>query len=130
MVASRIEHMIGLTVRRLLVLALVIVSGGRVAAGQPGVASDITRQTSGSFVFTDPGSRHPITVWFCRPPSLAADTRIVFVMHGSEPETARQACYIAASELQVLNAIVLAPQFSREHYPQDSYTFGNMLDAT
>ena len=66
--------MTGLTVRRLLVLALVIVSGVRVAAGQPGVASDITRQPSGTFVFTDPGSRHPITVWFCRPPSLAANS--------------------------------------------------------
>ena len=41
--------MTGLTVRRLLVLALVIVSGVRVAAGQPGVASDITRQPSGIF---------------------------------------------------------------------------------
>ena len=124
------EHVARLAARRLLALALVIVSGGRVAADQPGVASDITRQTSGSFVFTDPGSRHPLTVWFCRPPSLAAETRIVFVMHGSEPQTARQACDIAASELQVLNAIVLAPQFSKEHYPRDAYTFGNMLDAT
>jgi hypothetical protein len=124
------EHVASLSAQRLLALAFVIVSGDRVAAGQPGVASDITRQTSGSFVFTDPGSHHPITVWFCRPPALATDTRIVFVMHGSEPQTARQACQIAASELQVLNAIVLAPQFSKEHYPQDAYTFGNMLDGT
>jgi hypothetical protein len=32
-------------------------------------------------------------------------------------------------ELQALNAIVLAPQFSEEHYPQDAYMFGNMLDS-
>ena len=114
---------------KVLALALVIISGGRVAAGQPGVASNITRQTAGSFVFADPGTHHPITVWFCRPPSLATEARIVFVMHGSESQTARQACDIAASDLQVLNAIVLAPQFSEEHYPQDAYTFGNMLDS-
>jgi hypothetical protein len=110
-------------------LTLAIVSGGRLAAGQPNVA-EIKRQASGSFVFTDPGSHHPITVWFCRPPSLATNTRIVFVMHGSESETARQACDIAASDVQVLNAIVLAPQFSEKYYPGDAYTFGNMLDAT
>jgi hypothetical protein len=96
--------------------------------GQPGAASDITRQTSGSFVFTDPPSHHPITVWFCRPPSLAADTRIVFVMHGSESKTARQACEIASSDVRALNAVLLAPQFAEEHFPGDAYTFGNMLD--
>jgi len=121
--------MAGLTTQRLLTLALVIVSGGPVAAGQAGVASEITRQTSGSFVFRDPGSHHPTTVWFCRPPSLAADTRIVFVMHGSESQTARQACSIASSDVRVLNAIVLAPQFSEQYYPGDAYTFGNMLDS-
>ena len=110
-------------------LTLAIVSAGRLVAGQPNVA-DIKRQTSGSFVFTDPGSHHPITVWFCRPPSLATDTGIVFVMHGSESQTARQACDIAASHVPVLNAIVLAPQFSERYYPGDAYTFGNMLDAT
>jgi poly(3-hydroxybutyrate) depolymerase len=109
----------------LLSLGLLAMNSAPVAGGQ-GAASDIARQASGSFVFTD---QHPITVWFCRPPSLSADSRIVFVMHGSESRTARQACDIAASELPTLNAIVLAPQFSEQHYPQDAYMFGNMLDA-
>jgi hypothetical protein len=77
---------------QLLAFAVVIVCSGRVAAGQPGVASEIKRQASGSFVFTDSGSHHPITVWFCRPPLLGTDTRIAFIMHGSESQTARQAC--------------------------------------
>jgi len=112
-----------------LAFALVVIAD-RIAAAQPGVAaSAITGQTSGSFLFKDPGSHHPITVWFCRPPSLSTDVRIVFVMHGSESRTARQACDIASSDVQALNAIVLAPQFSEEHYPQDAYTFGNMLDS-
>jgi hypothetical protein len=89
----------------------------------------IKRQESGSFVFTDPGSQHPITVWFCRPPSLAADTRIVFVMHGSQSQTARQACEIASADVHAMNALVLAPQFSETYYPDDAYMFGDMLDA-
>jgi poly(3-hydroxybutyrate) depolymerase len=98
--------------KSLLALALLI-NSAPVASGQ-GAASDITRQASGSFVFTD---HHPITVWFCRPPSLGNDSRIVFVMHGSESQTARQACDIASPELAPLNAIVLAPQFSEQYYP-------------
>ena len=81
-------------------LAIVLVAAAvRVFTGQPDAALAITRQVSGSFVFTDPGSHHPITVWFCRPPSLAPDTRIVFIMHGSESETARQACTIASPDI-------------------------------
>ena len=94
-----------LTTHPLVAFALMIVCAGRAAAGQPSVASEINRQASGSFAFTDPGSHHPITVWFCRPPSLGTDTRIVFIMHGSESQTARQACDIAASDVPVLNAI-------------------------
>jgi hypothetical protein len=100
----------------------------RFSASQPAGASAIKRQVSGSFVFTDPGSHHPITVWFCRPHSFATDTRIVFVMHGSESQTARQACDIASPDLQTLNALVLAPQFAETHYPGDSYMVGDMLD--
>jgi poly(3-hydroxybutyrate) depolymerase len=110
--------------KSLLALALLI-NNAPVVSGQ-GAASDITRQASGSFVFTD---QHSITVWFCRPPSLGNDSRIVFVMHGSESQTARQACDIASPALAPLNAIVLAPQFSEQYYPGDAYMFGNMLDA-
>jgi hypothetical protein len=41
-------------------------------------------------------------------------------MHGSESETARQACEIALPYLQPLNAIVLAPQFSEQYFPGDA----------
>jgi hypothetical protein len=101
-----------LTAHHLLAFAVVILCGGRAAAGQLNVASEINRHASGSFVFTDSGSHHAITVWFCRPPVLGTDTRIAFIMHGSDSQTARQACDIAAPEVQALNAIVLAPQFS------------------
>ena len=109
-------------------LAIVLLGLAQVGAEQTSAVSEITRRTSGSFLFTDPESSHSITVWYCRASSLTANTRIVFVMHGSESKTARQACDIASSEVDVLNAIVLAPEFSERTYPQDAYTFGNMFD--
>jgi len=111
-------------------LAIVLVAAAvPLFGGQPDGGLAIKRQGSGSFVFTDPGSHHPITVWFCRTPSLTADTRIVFVMHGGESQTARQACQIASPDIQALNALVLAPQFSEQYYPGDAYMFGDMLDS-
>ena len=101
----------------------------RTDAQQVRSASEIRDIAKGSFLFLDPASNRPITVWFCRPSSITPDTRILFVMHGSEPETARQACEIASPYLQPLNAIVLAPQFSAEYFPGDAYMFGNMVDA-
>jgi hypothetical protein len=98
-------------------------------AGQAQSASRIRDEATGSFLFVDPGSNHPITVWFCRPSSITRDTRLLFVMHGSESQTARQACEIASPYLEPLNAIVLAPQFSEQYFPGDTYMFGNMLDA-
>lgn len=115
--------------------AIAIVSGVlaccpvvRADAGQGRPASDVREITRGSFLFLDPASNHPITVWFCRPSSITPDTRILFVMHGSESETARQACGIASPYLEPLNAIVLAPQFSETYFPGDAYMFGNMID--
>ena len=93
------------------IFALALLSASRADAKQPS-ASGIKGQSTGSFQFVDPGSNHPITVWFCRPPTLTSDTRIVFVMHGSESQTARQACSLATPHLETLNAIVLAPQFA------------------
>ena len=90
--------------------ALALVSANPADAVQPNWASEIRRQVTGSFRFVDPGSHHPIVVWFCRPLTVAADTRIVFVMHGSESQTARQACDLASPYIEPLNAVVLAPQ--------------------
>ena len=104
-------------------------AASRADARQPNAASEIRRQVTGSFRFVDPGSTLPITVWFCRTPTVASDARIVFVMHGSESQTARQACDLASPYLEPLNAIVLAPQFAEEYFPGDAYMFGNMIAA-
>ena len=83
---------------------------------------------SGSFRFVDAGhiTNHRLVLSTAR---AHATTRIVFVMHGSESQTARQACDLASAHVQTLDAIVLAPQFSEEHYPGDAYMFGNMIDS-
>ena len=88
--------------------AIAIVSGvlaccyvTRTVAGQVRSASEIRDVARGNFLFLDSASK-PITVWFCRPSSITPDTRILFVMHGSESETARQACDIATPYLQPL----------------------------
>ena len=109
--------------------ALSLLAASQADAQQPNPASEIWRQVTGSFRFVDPGSHLPITVWFCRTPTVASDARIVFVMHGSESQTVRQACDLASPYLEPLNAIVLAPQFAEEYFPGDAYMFGNMIAA-
>jgi hypothetical protein len=109
--------------------ALSLLAATPTSAQQSNPASEIRRHATGSFRFVDPGSDHPITVWFCRTSRAAPDTRIVFVMHGSDSQTARQACGLASPYIEPLNAIVLAPQFTEEYFPGDAYVFGNMLDA-
>ena len=115
-----------------LVVAAVICSAprrGQADGRQENSASAARHQASGQFRFVDPGTNHPIIVWFCRTQSIGADTRIVFVMHGSESQTARQACDIASPYIQAHKVLVLAPQFAEEYYPGDAYMFGNMVDS-
>jgi pimeloyl-ACP methyl ester carboxylesterase len=99
-------------------------------ARQQNSASVASRLPSGQFRFVDPGTNHPIIVWFCRAAPIRSDTRVVFVMHGGESQTARQACVIASPYVQTHKVIVLAPQFAEEYYPGDAYMFGNMVDSS
>ena len=46
--------------------ALSLLAARPADAQQPNPASEIRRHVTGSFRFVDPGSNHPITVWFCR----------------------------------------------------------------
>jgi hypothetical protein len=110
-----------------LLTALLAISA---VTAQANGAIEITRRSIGSFGFIDPGTKHPITVWFCRASTVRPDTRLVFVMHGSQSQTAQQACDIATSYIKTHNAIVLAPQFAEKYYPGDAYVFGNMIDAS
>ena len=106
-----------LTTHRLLAFALVIVCAGRVAAGQPSVASEINRQASGSFVFTElvPSSDHRVVL----PSAITRDRYPHRVHHARQRITDRsdRPAILLRPDVPVLNAIVLAPQFSEEVLP-------------
>jgi hypothetical protein len=81
-----------------------------------------------TFIIVQDGLSFPMTVWYCRPAKLETRTRVIFVMHGSKPETVEQVCEIVGSYSDRLRAVIVAPQFAAEYFPGDSYMFGNMLD--
>lgn len=95
---------------------------------QPPILGD----TIGSFVFRDErgNAARPITVWYCRPAQLTPSMRIVFLMHGNS-RTGRQARDLGAQYAREYGFVLLAPEFSQEHYPgRWMYDFGNMTDST
>jgi poly(3-hydroxybutyrate) depolymerase len=81
----------------------------------------------GSFQFHDAKGNpdKPITVWFYRPANQNANTRIVFVMHGTERngETYRDHW---AKHAQQNGFLLLVPEFSKHDYPEDAYQFGGV----
>ena len=84
----------------------------------------------GSFIFDSSlgNTAPPISVWYYRPENVSPDTRVVFLMHGST-RTAQEARDIGASYAKQHNFVLLAPEFSENNYPGDTYAFGNMIDT-
>ena len=105
----------------------VLFENSAAAAEQATILGD----TFGSFVFRDEhgNAARPITVWFCRPAQFAPSMRIVFLMHGSS-RTGRQARDIGEQYTREHGFVLLAPEFSQEHYPgRWMYDFGNMTGS-
>jgi len=96
------------------------------AEAQARIDAELLREASGQFEFRNDPGRQPMTVWYCRPATLGPDTRVVFLMHGGDPQTARQACTVAGEYPRAHDVLILAPQFSEDSYPGDSYMFGAM----
>jgi dienelactone hydrolase len=91
----------------------------------------ILADTVGSFIFRDErgNAARPIKVWYFRPAQLAPSMRIVFLMHGSS-RTGRQARDLGMQYARERGFVLLAPEFSQEHYPgRQMYDFGNMMDS-
>jgi len=109
---------------RLLVVVAILVAP--MAEAQARIDAALLREASGQFEFGGGAGREPMTVWYCRPARLGPDTRVVFVMHGGDPQTARHACTVAGEYPRAHDALILAPQFSEASYPGDSYMFGAM----
>jgi hypothetical protein len=97
---------------------------------QQSIEPKMLSASKGTFLFNYLGGdvSYRLTIFYCRPNRLEAITRIIFVMHGSEPETAKQVCQIAGSYSEKFGAVIVAPQFATKDFPGDSYVFGNMLD--
>lgn len=98
---------------------------------QEAIDPKILSASNGTFSFKTvrDGLTQPMIVWYCRPSKLDADTRVIFVMHGSNPDTVEQVCKIANPYTDKLGAIIVAPKFASEYFPGDSYMFGNMINS-
>ena len=84
--------------------------------------------TLGSFEFRDHrgDTSRPIKVWYYRPANAPAK-RVVFLLHGSS-RTGQQAQQLGAAYARKHNVILVAPEFSQQHYPDLSYDFGSVMD--
>jgi poly(3-hydroxybutyrate) depolymerase len=102
-------------------LAFVVVAGSIAAA-------EVVPTGKSDFVFVDEkgNADKPIRVWVYRPEKFAAESPIVFVMHGTlrNGETYREPWVPLAEKA---GALVVVPEFSLEHYRDTTtYQFGNM----
>jgi len=107
-----------------------LMQASSLAFTQPTVGAMQLEKPTGVFEFRDAAVRGgTMTVRYCRPPTLHRNTRVIFVMHGSDPKTVEQACGLAEPYVTRLDAIVVAPQFAGDAYPGDSYMFAGMVDG-
>ena len=83
---------------------------------------------AGDFEFRDERGRsdRPIRVWYARPIDAGPQARIVFILHG-DSRTGQLARDVGASHARGHRLIVVAPEFSPEHYPGDAYDFGGVV---
>lgn len=86
------------------------------------------RDSISSFVFDSSlgNDAPPITVWYYRPEHVERTARVVFLLHGSS-RTGKEARDLGIAYAKKHAFVLLAPEFSEEQYPKDSYAFANMI---
>jgi len=99
------------------------------APAEPGAANRLEIPTGeGRFVFRDPEGNpdRPIVVHTYRPASFTPDSPLLFAMHGmSRNAVSARAAWIDYADRRGI--LVLAPEFSKKHYPHGAmYNRGNM----
>jgi poly(3-hydroxybutyrate) depolymerase len=77
-----------------LMLTTASVLHGSDGTPQARIDSHVLCELSGRFEFKLDAAPVPLAIWYCRPSTVGPDTRVIFVMHGGNPETASQACDI------------------------------------
>jgi len=84
----------------------------------------------GDFEFRDERGRRdrPIHVWYARSKGMAAEPRIVFVLHG-DSRTGQMARDSVARRLQSQPFIIVAPHFRETEYPREVYDLGGTVDS-
>jgi poly(3-hydroxybutyrate) depolymerase len=84
---------------------------------------------SGMFAVADPPGSSEIRVFYHRPQGMAAQSPILFVMHGVQRDAdVYRDNWVRLAEQYT--ALVLVPEFSRARFPTDeSYNLGNMVNA-
>lgn len=113
---------------RSVVLICLLLLVSRVAFAQAAHREELFKEPIGSFVFdTSLGNDAPsITVWYYRLDNIKRNTPVVFLMHGSS-RTGKEARDLGLLHAKKHNVILLAPEFSQQQYPDDTYAFGNMI---
>ena len=97
----------------------------------PTQAGELIPEGSGSFMFerTTLTRKRPIKVFFYKPNSVSSTSRVLFAMHGNG-RNAKGMRNVWARHADKLGLLVLAPEFSKEHYPSSkNYHLGNIVDA-
>ncbi len=99
-----------------------------IEAGGYTVSIDPSKPGSGKFRFLDTlgDPSKPIVVWYYRPKNLPEDHRIVFVMHGGG-RNGMAYRYPWIDHAIAQKFLLIAPEFSREYYPDNyHYNYGNV----
>ena len=91
------------------------------------LAEDGLNVGAGSFVFQDAkgNEKKPITVYYYRPGTLKANSKILFVMHGSK-RRGKQSRDAWVEYSKKCNFLLIAPTFSAEYYNGRRYNRGNV----
>lgn len=118
----------------LLVLLLVLISGGWYFISKESSNSpDIEILPGfGNFTYYDDGDNadRPVNVYYYRPDNFPnSDSKVIFTMHGSARDavSARDRIVPYADRY---NALLIAPEFSRDYYPDaDDYNRGFVKDG-
>ena len=84
-------------------------------------------EETGNFEFR---ARHlpPINVWYYLPRDFTSIAPVVFLLHG-DSRTGRDALDLGIRYARERRFILVAPEFSEQHYPADAYSFGGMVDS-
>jgi len=97
------------------------------AVSLPAAAAILVPGERGSFVFQDPGqfAAKPITVHYYRPRTAGPDASVLVAVHGSERNgKAARDHWVRVAETN--RAVILAPEFDNERFPQRLFQLGGM----